>query len=362
MPGAFTVTTANGIGFGSSWFNAIGVNDYAALVGNPNGFAFSMNQPGAIANAGNLAVGAGQNLNLLGGTVVNTGQLSAPGGQISITSVPGQNWVRLSQPGNLLSLEIQPLASSSNQPNNWTIPIASIPELLTVGNTGLTANPDGTVKLTGSNVTIPTTPGTTIVSGKVDVSSQTGGTVTALGKKVALVDANINASGSNGGGTVLIGGDYQGKGTLPNADQTYINSNSVINADSNLNGNGGRVIVWGNDTTQYFGNISARGGANSGNGGNVEVSGKNFLTFKGLVDTSVANGSFGTLLLDPSTLTIIDGEVGTFDATAGNIAFGDADIGANTVSWGAIAASVQISAYKLQAILRSMTSPEVHQQ
>ncbi|MEH1789146.1 MAG: CHAT domain-containing protein [Nostoc sp.] len=341
VPGAFTVTTANGIGFGGSWFNAIGVNNYSNLVGNPNGFAFSTNPPGAIANAGNLAVGAGQNLNLLGGTVVNTGQLSAPGGQISITSVPGENWVRLSQPGNLLSLEIQPLASSSSQPNNWTIPIASLPELLTVGNTGLTANPDGTVQLTGSNIKIPTTPGTTIVSGKVDVSSQTGGTVTALGKRVAVVDANINASGNNGGGTVLIGGDYQGKGTLPNADQTYIDSNSVINADSNLNGNGGRVIVWGNDTTQYFGNISARGGANAGNGGFVEVSGKNFLTFNGLVDTSAANGSFGTLLIDPSTLTIIDGPAGTgnFDATAGNIAFGDADIGANTVSWGAIAAS-----------------------
>ncbi|MFS0519770.1 CHAT domain-containing protein [Nostoc sp. UIC 10607] len=340
VPSAFTATTANGIGFGSSWFNAIGVNDYTALVGNPNGFAFSTNQPGAIANAGNLAVGTGQNLNLLGGTVVNTGQLSAPGGQITITSVPGENWVRLSQPGNLLSLEIQPLASSSNQPNNWTIPIASLPELLTVGNTdtGLTANPDGTVKLTGSNVTIPTTPGTTIVSGIVDVSSQTGGTVTALGKRVAVIDANINASGNNGGGTVLIGGDYQGKGTLPNADQTYVDSKSVIAADSNLNGNGGRVIVWGNDTTQFFGNISARGGANAGNGGFVEVSGKNFLNFNGLVDTSAPNGSFGTLLLDPSTLTIIDGGVGDFDSTAGNIAFGDADIGANTVSWGAIAA------------------------
>ncbi|MHC5759952.1 CHAT domain-containing protein [Nostoc sp.] len=286
-----------------------------------------------------MAVGAGQNLNLLGGTVVNTGQLSAPGGQISVTSVPGENWVRLSQPGNLLSLEIQPLASSSNQPNNWTIPIASLPELLTVGNTGLTANPDGTVQLTGSKVTIPTTPGTTIVSGKVDVSSQAGGTVTALGKKVAVVDANINASGTNGGGTVLIGGDYQGKGTLPNADQTYVDSNSVINADSNLNGNGGRVIVWGNGATQFFGNISARGGANVGNGGFVEVSGKNFLTFNGLVDTSAANGSFGTLLLDPSTLTIIDGGTGTFDGTPGNILFADPDNGANTVSWGAIAAS-----------------------
>jgi CHAT domain-containing protein len=210
--------------------------------------------------------------------------------------------------------------------------------LLTVGNTGLTANSDGTVKLTESNVTIPTTPGTTIVSGKVDVSGQTGGTITALGQRVGVINANINASGTNGGGTVLIGGDYQGKGTLPNAEQTYINSNSVINADSKLNGNGGRVIVWGNNTTQYFGNISARGGANYGNGGNVEVSGKNFLTFNGLVDTSAPNGSFGTLLLDPSTLTIIDGGAGSFDATTGNIAFGDADIGANTVSWGAIAA------------------------
>ncbi|RCJ15306.1 filamentous hemagglutinin [Nostoc sp. ATCC 43529] len=340
VPSAFTVTTANGIGFGSSWFNAIGVNDYSALVGNPNGFAFSTSQPGAIVNAGNLAVGTGQNLNLLGGTVVNTGQVSAPGGQITVTSVPGQNWVRLSQPGNVLSLEIQPLASS-NQPNNWTIPIASLPELLTVGNTntGLTANADGTVQLTGSNVKIPATPGTTIVSGTVDVSSQTGGTVTALGTKVGVIDANINASGTNGGGTVLIGGDYQGKGTLPNAQQTYVNSNSVINADSTLNGNGGRVIVWGDNATQYFGNISARGGANAGNGGFVEVSGKNFLTFNGLVDTSAANGSFGTLLLDPTTLTIIDGGVGTFDGTADNIAFGDADIGANTVSWGAIAAS-----------------------
>ncbi|MEH1936996.1 MAG: CHAT domain-containing protein [Nostoc sp.] len=339
VPGAFTATTANGIGFGSSWFNAIGVNDYTALVRNPNGFAFSTSQPGAIVNAGNLAVGTGQNLNLLGGTVVNTGQISAPGGQISVTSVAGQNWVRLSQPGNLLSLEIQPLASTTKQPNTWTIPIASLPELLTVGNTGLTANPDGTVQLTGSNVTIPTIPGTTIVSGKVNVSSQTGGTVTALGKKVAVVDVNLNATGTNGGGTVLIGGDYQGKGTLPNADQTYVDSNSVINADSNLNGNGGRVIVWGNDRTQFFGNISARGGANAGNGGFVEVSGKNFLTFRGLVDASAANGNFGTLLLDPSTLTIIDAAGGDFDATAGNIPFNSPDNGANTVSWGAIAAS-----------------------
>ncbi|MBW4687873.1 MAG: CHAT domain-containing protein [Komarekiella atlantica HA4396-MV6] len=334
VPGAFTATTANGIGFNNTWFNAIGANDYTALVGNPNGFAFTMSQPGAIVNAGNLGVGVGQSLTLLGGTVVNTGQLLAPAGQIVLTSVPGQNWVRLSQPGNLLNLEIQPLASS-NQPNSWTIPITSLPELLTVGNTGLSANPDGTVQLT--NITIPTTT-TTIVSGKVDVSSQTGGAVNVFGQRVGVIGANINASGTNDGGIVRIGGDDQGNGTVPNAEQTYVNSNTVISADSGLNGNGGRVIVWGNDTN-YFGNISARGGTNSGNGGFVEVSGKNFLNFRGQVDTSAANGNLGTLLLDPSTLTILDAPAGSgdFDAMPANLHFGLPDSGANTISWGAIA-------------------------
>jgi filamentous hemagglutinin family protein len=323
VPGAFTATTANGIGFGNSWFNALGNNDYAALVGNPNGFAFTMNQPGAIINFGNLTVGAGQNLALLGGNVANIGQLKAPGGQILVTSVPGENLVRLSQPGNLLSLEIQALPS--NQPNNWTFPIASLPELLTVGNgnTGLTANSDGTVQLTGSNDKLPATPGTTIVSGKVDVSSQTGGTVNILGKQVAVIGANINASGTNGGGNVRIGGDYQGKGTLPNSDRTFISSDSLISADSLVNGNGGRVIVWGDKITGFFGNITARGGANSGNGGFVEVSGKENLIYRGNTDLTAKKGSIGNLLLDPTDINIVAGTGASEDGFLPNILQGD---------------------------------------
>ncbi|WP_066382062.1 CHAT domain-containing protein [Anabaena sp. CA = ATCC 33047] len=346
VPGAFTATTANGIKFNNQWLNAVGNNDYANLVGEPTGFAFTMNQPGAIINAGNLAVGTGQSLSLLGGTVVNTGQLTAPAGEIVVTSVPGQKWVRLSQPGNLLSLELENLTANSSQPNNWTIAIASLPELLTVGNinTGLTANPDSSVTLTDANLTIPTTPGTTIVSGNVDVSGTTGGTVNILGTNVGVINANINASGTNGGGTVLIGGDYKGGGTVPTATQTYINSNTVINANSHQNGDGGRVIVWANDSTQFFGKISARGGANSGNGGFVEVSGKNFLTFQGLVDAFAPNGQNGTLLLDPSSLTIIEEGSGTFDETIfsadGNIFENDQDpsgTNTNTISWSALA-------------------------
>lgn len=163
VPAAFTATTANGIGFGNDWFNAIGDNDYAILIGNPQTIAFTMPQPGAIVNAGNLAVLTGHNLTLLGGTVINTGQLSAPDGQVTIAAIPGQQLVRLSQPGSVLSLEIQPLSGSNSNsgttsPSTWTLPIAALPQLLTGGNlgnaTGLMTNPDGTLQLTGSNLTV----------------------------------------------------------------------------------------------------------------------------------------------------------------------------------------------------------------
>lgn len=334
VPGSFTATTASGIGIGNSWFNATGSNDYANLSGTPNSFAFPMSQPGAIVNAGNLAVPAGQTLSLIGGTVVNTGTLSAPGGQVTITAVPGQNLVRVNQSGSVLSLEFQPLSPTSVTSNPPTLP-----QLLTGGNlasaTGLTVNPDGTVQLTSSGTVIPTTPGTAIVSGTVNVASNSaiGGSVNVVGNQVGLVGANINASGLTGGGIVRVGGDYQGQGTLPNAAQTIVSPDTTINADAIQSGDGGRVIIWSDQSTQFFGNISARGGATAGNGGLVEVSGKENLLYRGNVNTTAPNGTTGTLLLDPSSLTIIDGGVGTLDGALPNITFATPDNGANTVSW-----------------------------
>ena len=78
VPAAFTAATATGIGFDNSWFSAFGANDYAALVGRPNAFAFTSLQPGVILNAGDLAVYPGQQLTLLGGSVINTGSLCSP--------------------------------------------------------------------------------------------------------------------------------------------------------------------------------------------------------------------------------------------------------------------------------------------
>ncbi|WP_413160311.1 CHAT domain-containing protein [Capilliphycus salinus ALCB114379] len=308
LPGDFTATTANGVQFGEEWFNAEGLNNYEILMGNPTGFAFTMTNPGSVINLGTLAVERGQNLTLLGGTVVNAGQLSAPEGQVIITSVPGENFVRISQAGQLLSLEIQPIVPGSSQPNNWSIPITSLPDLLTRGASGYDmvakVNSDGSVDLTVSNTTVPVNSGTTIASGEVDVSGETGGTVGVFGERIGVVDANINASGTNGGGTVLIGGEYKGQGEVPNALRTFVNRNTIINADGLLSGDGGRVIVWADEVTGFYGNVNTRGGSELGNGGFVEVSGKESLIFDGIVDTSAVNGSVGTLLLDPRNITI----------------------------------------------------------
>jgi filamentous hemagglutinin family protein len=135
-----------------------------------------------------------------------------------------------------------------------------------------------------------------------------GGTVMVLGERIGLFDtAQIDVSSEFGGGTVLIGGGFQGQGDVPNAARTFVGSQVRINADGNRNGNGGNVIVWADEATGFYGNISARGGIEAGNGGFVEVSGKQQLIFRGAVNTSAVNGLSGTLLLDPTDIVIANG-------------------------------------------------------
>ncbi|MEG4853262.1 filamentous hemagglutinin N-terminal domain-containing protein, partial [Microcoleus sp. B5-D4] len=156
VPAAFTATTATGVGFGSNWFNAAGTNNFSALVGTPNAFYFGAGVPGSIVNAGNLAVTPGQNLALLGGTVVSTGQLSAAGGQITVAAVGGDQILRISQPGHLLSLEIATGGNFGNSPQ--TLNPVSLPQLLTgTGQNqaaGVAVADDGSVRLVGSGLQV----------------------------------------------------------------------------------------------------------------------------------------------------------------------------------------------------------------
>ncbi|MEM8640636.1 MAG: filamentous hemagglutinin N-terminal domain-containing protein [Cyanobacteria bacterium P01_G01_bin.54] len=149
-----------------------------------------------------------------------------------------------------------------------------------------------------------------------------GGTVSLLGQQVALIkDAKINVSGPQGGGTVHIGGGRQGRGPTPTARQTYISPDTTIQANATVQGDGGEVILWADDRTEFYGQISATGQ----NGGFVEVSGKQSLAFRGEVDTQGLNGQNGTLLLDPAFIEIRSG-TGDGDNNASTSTFGTGQI------------------------------------
>ncbi|NEQ65908.1 MAG: CHAT domain-containing protein [Symploca sp. SIO2D2] len=296
----FVATTATGIGLGDNWFNAFGSNDYDNLNGNPWQFSFDASPPGAIVNAGNLTVTPQHNVTLLGGTVINNGKINAPGGNINLASVPGTSLVRISQPGNLLSLEVE----LPRDTNGEIIPITplDLPTLLTNSgtDTGITVNPDHSLQLNNSGVTIPYQIGTTLISGNLDVSSSLGGNINILGNQIGLVGATIDASGIYGGGNIRIGGDQQGKGPFFNANSTYISPDSTINADALEVGKGGKIIVFAEKLARILGKLSARGGGDDGDGGFVETSGLWELEI-----TKTPDVGTGAWLIDPYNIEIV---------------------------------------------------------
>ena len=194
----------------------------------------------------------------------------------------------------------------------------------TVDVSGLLAG--GQIRLDGGQHKAPTapadnTPPTTAIldSSSLRAGSRRGrgGSITLTGERVGLFDgAALDASGATGGGTVLVGGDYQGKNPdIANAQATFVAEGAVIRADATDAGNGGKVIVWADGNTRFLGQISAQGGAH---GGFAEVSGKGVLDFRGQVNLLASAGQAGSLLLDPHNLTIsggADSNLTGFDAS-----------------------------------------------
>ncbi|MEM1368509.1 MAG: filamentous hemagglutinin N-terminal domain-containing protein, partial [Cyanobacteria bacterium P01_H01_bin.15] len=327
VPADFTATTASGIGFQDGWFNAYGPNEYFQLSGEPNSFQFN-DQPGAIINAGDLSVEEGQNLTLAAGTVVNAGSLEAPGGSITIAAVPGTNRVKISRPGGLLSLEVEVPVDDEGQ--QTAVRGVDLPELLTgpmPGDVKITLTAEGDPQLTESGTTIPSEPGTTIASGEISTEAESlGGEINVLGERVGVYHATIDASGGFGGGRVQVGGDFQGEGSVPLAEQTVVDSASTISADAQTDGPGGEVVVWSEDATVVNGTLSAKGGPQGGDGGLVEISSRGNLAFAGSADTSAPQGVDGTVLFDPQDILIVrsvDGAPNDVELGDGQILFGD---------------------------------------
>ena len=195
LSGGFTATTATGIGFENGQFDA-NTNNYGQLTGEPSSFEFANEQAGAVVNAGDLSVDAENTIGLIGGTVVNTGSLSAPGGDVAIAAVEGESRVRISQRNQILSLEVE-----ADDPSRTisTITAKSIGSMLTGSGldeaTALRVNPDGTVQLSGN--VINESGGSAIAAGTLSAIDIDGNDDAVNGNSVTINAADIIAGDIN---------------------------------------------------------------------------------------------------------------------------------------------------------------------
>jgi fibronectin-binding autotransporter adhesin len=205
--------------------------------------------------------------------VQNSGKIIADGGKVQLTAMAAQGVV------------------------NSVVNMSGIIQARTVKQQG------GRIVLEGG------TTGSVSVSGKIDASGTTrgtaGGYVEVTGDNVSLNGASIDASGMAGGGDVYIGGGLHGDiGDISPASVTYVSSDSSINVSDTNSGDGGTAVIWGSQSTGFYGTVDAEGGRNGGNGGFVEVSTGKGVVFAGIVNTEAAKGTMGELLIDPASVTI----------------------------------------------------------
>ncbi|MDX1926266.1 MAG: hypothetical protein SFV81_07105, partial [Pirellulaceae bacterium] len=174
---------------------------------------------------------------------------------------------------------------------------------------------DGGLSTAGGEIRLDAGSGELKVNGEIASrgdDAHRGGQISLTGDRVLLDGSTrIDVSGGIGGGQIRVGGGYQGKdASLQNSRYTYVSSKSSLNADARIRGNGGTIIVWSDDTAiiEGSGNIAARGGAEAGNGGFIETSGKRYLKIDGAANTSAPNGAGGTWLIDPDDIEIVTAE------------------------------------------------------
>ncbi|MGE0874932.1 MAG: filamentous hemagglutinin N-terminal domain-containing protein [Burkholderiales bacterium] len=239
------------------------------------------------------------------GEAVNAGEVVASGGHIGIY-------------GSLVKNSGLVSASRAVVGDGGKIVLKAVKDVTLDASSRIEAN-----GANGGSIEIKAETGTLLAQGTIEAKGDEaeGGDIKLLGNGVAVSNAVVDASGKTGGGTVLIGGDFQGANpAVQNAQRTIVTQTATVKADATAKGDGGKVIVWADGDTRFHGSITVRGGVEGGDGGFVEVSGKEVLAFRGSVDTRAPLGRTGELLLDPGNISITAGSTpnANFSADTGD--------------------------------------------
>jgi fibronectin-binding autotransporter adhesin len=252
---------------------------------------------------------------LAGSSVVNTGQINAAQGQVVFAA--GDS-VFIGERGGTMYARVSGGQAGGGVTNTGTISARGGSVTVSTGDVfGMAIRQGGAVQ--ASSVALEGGAGThTTVSGSIDATNATGkgGSVKVLGGSVAVLGGQIDASGATGGGQVLVGGNWQGRGSERNAQTAFVSADSTIRADATAQGKGGEVVVWSDTMTGFYGTASADG--RGGDGGRVETSGKVWLDVAGArVTAKAGSGSAraGLWLLDPTAVNIGNAATTTTDPT-----------------------------------------------
>jgi len=136
---------------------------------------------------------------------------------------------------------------------------------------------DGKIIITSDSEGIVQNSGTLDVSGIEEGAN--GGTLVIEGSMVGQFgEARADGMGEADGGNI----------NLYAEDVVALGSNSLTTANAGTIGDGGEIIVYSPETALFWrgSEIQAKGGSVSGDGGFVEVSGKQHIEINGMVDTS----------------------------------------------------------------------------
>jgi len=290
--------------------SSLNVSDADFLAGKKNFQAGAA--AGKVRNDGAITTPNGGKVFLVAPQVENNGIITAPNGEVVLAAGRSVQLVDSADPNMQVVV-----SAPADQALNLGQVIAQGGRIGIYGalvNQRGIVNADSAVLGANGKIVFKSSGSTTLGAGSVTSASASagaagkGGEIQVLGRQVAIEgQASVDASGQLGGGTVLVGGDYQGGNGVQRAQSTSVAAGASLRADATVDGKGGKVVLWSDGATRAYGSVSARG-AGKGDGGLVETSG-HVLDVNGMLVNAAGGkaGKNGSWLLDPYDIEVASG-------------------------------------------------------
>lgn len=286
-------------------------------------YQFQSSSGSTVRNQGTIQTPEGGYVALLGNQVFNDGAINSPQGSVALAAgnavtldFAGDGLLKVAVSRGALDAMIQNGGMIQADGGNVWMSASARDALLStvIANTGIVqANSvgvrNGRIYLDGGDSGVVSVDGTLQAAGTT--TGSTGGSIVVSGDKIAVnADALLNASGDAGGGTIAVGGGWQGADpSIRAATGVYVAPGATLDASALVTGDGGTIVTWSDihkpgASTRVYGTLRATGGSQSGNGGRIETSG-HWLDVRGIrLDASAPHGQGGQWLLDPEDLTV----------------------------------------------------------